>query len=201
MNYEIVVADPAKNITLMVLSQTENRLETARYLMALPYLEAEQVGFVTPPQAPGGLWHLEMAGGEFCGNAARSFGLFAALQQGVRGAGSVSISISGMKEPLSIAVNTAEGRAAAAIPAPVFKRGLDFYGKTLTAYGFEGITHLIAPDILPDREAFFALKAQCERFLPPAPALGVMFYQQAQAVMTPAVYVYQTDALVFESSC
>ena len=199
MTYKIVVADPAKNITLMVLNQVEDRLEASRFLMGLPELGAEQVGFVT--QAPDGLWRLEMAGGEFCGNAARCFGLFVALRQGITGHDRVPIRISGMRDPLSIAVNTIEGSAEAAMPGPVFTRELHFQEKNLAAYGFDGITHLIAPDILPDREAFFALKASAERLLPPALALGVMFYNKERDMMTPAVYVYQTKSLVFESSC
>jgi diaminopimelate epimerase len=31
--------------------------------------------------------------------------------------------------------------------------------------------------------------------------LGVMFYDEAARLMVPAVYVYGTDSLVFESSC
>ncbi|MDR2495292.1 MAG: hypothetical protein LBD24_08740 [Spirochaetaceae bacterium] len=203
--YEIVVSDPAKNITLFVLNQEkmtgEKRLDAARRLMALPDIGAEQVGFVEPPGTPAGLWRLEMAGGEFCGNAARSFGLFVALTQGLSGSVAVPVSISGAKNPVMTVVNTKAGRAAAAIPAPAARAALDFRGQEVGVYQFDGITHLIAPDIPPCRESFFALKALWERGGQSAPALGVLFYDKERDLMTPAVYVFQTDTLVFESSC
>jgi hypothetical protein len=74
---------------------------------------------------------------------------------------------------------------------------------------FEGITHVPAPELEPDRERFFAIKAAFERSAPSLPgAFGVMFAgppagrtDDADYAMTPAVYVYGTDSLVFESSC
>ena len=86
MKLELVMADPAGNRTALVLSPVppEGRGPLAARLMALPELHAEQVGFVLPPSA-GGLFRLEMMGGEFCGNAARSFGLYLAGSQGRSG--------------------------------------------------------------------------------------------------------------------
>jgi hypothetical protein len=79
---------------------------------------------------------------------------------------------------------------------------------------FEGITHALAPDLEPGRESFFAIKTAFERSAPSLPgAFGVMFAgspadqtavgaaPSADDAMTPAVYVYGTDSLVFESSC
>ena len=53
MQYEIVIADPAKNITLFVLNPVENRTEAAQGLLGVPGLGAEQVGFVIAPKTPG----------------------------------------------------------------------------------------------------------------------------------------------------
>jgi diaminopimelate epimerase len=93
MGYEIVIADPAKNITVLTLTPVppEERARVAGALLNDPSLKAEQVGFVIPPPhgAPlwrgSTLWSLEMMGGEFCGNAARSFGLYVARRTGLAG--------------------------------------------------------------------------------------------------------------------
>ena len=83
MKLNIARADPAGNITLLVLSPVEKpaRAETAARLMGMPQFQAEQVGFRCPPQA-GGDGRLEMMGGEFCGNATRAFGMLLAREIG-----------------------------------------------------------------------------------------------------------------------
>ncbi|MHB9293865.1 putative histidine racemase [Hollandina sp. SP2] len=210
MQYEIVIADPAKNITLFVLNQVENRAEAARLLLGVPGLGAEQVGFVIPPQTPQGLWRLEMMGGEFCGNAARSFGLFVARTLGYAGMAEIPIGMSGMRDPLIVKVNVEAGTAEVAIPKPaaqdtlIFTPAPDIPSLRLPVYCFTGIIHVIAPGISPGNQGkalFYAIKAQVERSLAIPQALGVMFYDQEEQLMTPAVYVYATDSLVFESSC
>jgi diaminopimelate epimerase len=201
MTYEIAVADPAKNITILVLTPVENREEAARQLLAEASLKAEQVGFVMPPRSPQGLWRLEMMGGEFCGNAARSFGLFVARKTGLSGKAEVIIEISGMKEPLSARVHVEEGTAEVRIPKPLSKDILYFQGQPAPIYCFNGIVHVIAPDIPPDKKNFFAIKRLIEQKNYPPQALGVMFYDQAKGFMIPGVYVYATDSLIFESSC
>jgi diaminopimelate epimerase len=208
MKYEIVLADPAKNITVFVLNPVRDRIAAARELLAEKSLEAEQVGFVIPPDREGGIWRLEMMGGEFCGNAARSFGLFAAREQGLSGDQTVFIGMSGAKEKLPVRVNVEEGRAAVEVPGPLATETLDFEGRPLPVYVFDGITHVIAADISPDEQTFARIRAGIEfRAGIEAPAgksltaLGVLFYDTAAAFMRPAVYVYGTDSLVFESSC
>jgi diaminopimelate epimerase len=205
MSYEIVIADPAKNITVFVLSPVsgpEERAAAAKALLADPSLGAEQVGFVIPATDPSRLWRLEMMGGEFCGNAARSFGLYVARRQGLRGQVRVDIEISGMKTPVPVRVDVEAGLAEAAMPLPIAEETLSYRGSDLPVYVFDGITHVIAPDIKPAEPAFYEIKTLLEkgagRHLD---ALGVMFWDSAAKVMTPAVYVYATESLVFESSC
>jgi diaminopimelate epimerase len=213
MKYELVIADPAKNITLLVLSPAADRAAAARELLADRSLGAEQAGFVIPPERDGGMWRLEMMGGEFCGNAARSFGLFVAREQGLSGEQTVFVGVSGAEGKVPVRVHVEEGRAAVEVPGPLAVEALNFAGRSLPVYVFDGISHVIAADIPPDRENFFRIRAGLEeRFYQPAAgrvlaagrplsAAGVLFYDTAAAFMRPAVYVYGTDSLVFESSC
>jgi hypothetical protein len=104
------------------------------------------------------------------------------------------------------------------IPGPLAAETLDFEGRPLPVYIFDGITHVIAPDIPPDEKVFARIRAGAEKKFPPVEAgqteagpplaagqilsaLGVLFYDTAAAFMRPAVYVYGTGSLVFESSC
>jgi diaminopimelate epimerase len=220
MKYEIVVADPAGNITVFVLNVVADRAAAARELLADQSLGAEQVGFVTGrPDGSGGMWRLEMMGGEFCGNAARSFGLFAAREQGLSGDRTMVIGMSGAKKDLTVRVNVEEGRAAVEVPGPLAVEALAFECRSLPVYVFDGITHVIAAEIPADGKIFSRIRAGLEeRFARPAAgppgslrqpaavgqpvaAVGVLFYDTAAAFMRPAVYVYGTESLVFESSC
>ncbi|GHV77222.1 diaminopimelate epimerase [Spirochaetia bacterium] len=205
MVYEIVVADPAKNITAFVLNPVADpaeRAAAAKALLAFPGLGAEQVGFVIPPPPgePGRRWRIEMMGGEFCGNAARSFGLYVARCQGLKGQVQVDIEISGMKGSVPVRVDVEAGLAEAAMPLPIAREILPYKGVDLPVYVFEGITQVIAPGIKPSEQAFYAIKALMDAGRP-LDALGVMFWDSAAGIMTPAVYVYATESLVFESSC
>jgi diaminopimelate epimerase len=253
MRYELVVADPARNITIFVITPVENRVAVARALLAEPSLGAEQVGFVVQrgdgaddasvasvPRRP--YWRLEMMGGEFCGNAARSFGLFVARRTGLTGKTTVMIEISGTREALPVRVDVEMGRAEVEIPKPLAMDTLLCEGRRLPVCVFEGITHVIAPGVTPDRETFSSIKEVVEKrgvgdpsdtghqdaghpadadgggawhpdvcrpadgdhpsdACRPMDGLGVMFYDEAARLMVPAVYVYGTDSLVFESSC
>jgi diaminopimelate epimerase len=218
MDIEIVRADPAGNITIFVLSPVEGRerrAAVANALLAEPSLQAEQAGFVIPPAAVSGSlahWRLEMMGGELCGNAARSFGLYVAGRLGLSGRHTVSIEISGMARPLPIQVDTSAETAEVELPGPLAETSIELEGQRLPVYVFEGITHVIACDVEPDEVLVRSLvrcfsRQESSGFLcksipeaPPA-ALGVMFYDSRKNFMRPAVWVAATQSLVWESSC
>ena len=76
MELNILRADPAGNITVFVLDPVEKaqRAAIAEKIMAIPALKAEQVGYAcTAEDNVDG--HMEMMGGEFCGNATRAYGI------------------------------------------------------------------------------------------------------------------------------
>jgi diaminopimelate epimerase len=211
MEHEIIIADPAGNITAFVFDRVENTEDRALLSKAIvddPLLKVEQAGFVSPPQTEGGLWRLEMMGGEFCGNAARSFGLFAAREQGLKGRVSIPVSVSGAERPVAVNVDVESGWAEAEIPRPLALESLEYSGAFLPVVVFEGITHLIAPDFAPSKAAakkiIAALEKKYNPLLPggrlPA-AIGVLFHDTDSLLTTPAVYVRAMDSLVFESSC
>jgi diaminopimelate epimerase len=202
MAYDIVIADPAKNITVFVLTPVppDERAQVAGVLLSDPSLKAEQVGFVIPPFR-NARWRLEMMGDEFCGNAARSFGLYVARRTGLSGKVCLEVEISGANSPVGVRVDVERGLAEASMPPVVARKTLAYGGADLPVYVFEGIAHVIAPDIRPSEPVFYAIKALFEGDSDHCGALGVMFWDSAARLMTPAVYVYATGKLVFESSC
>ena len=101
-------ADPAGNITLFVLDPVPlgDRAGLASRLMEGS--DVEQVGFVCSP-VMGGAGRMEMAGGEFCGNATRAFGMLMAQQ--LDGLSRVQVEVSGCGQPVTVDVDLAAGTA------------------------------------------------------------------------------------------
>jgi diaminopimelate epimerase len=152
-----------------------------------------------------------MMGGEFCGNAARSFGLYLAGERGLRGKHTLALEISGAGEPVLVEADTGRGAAAAAMPLPLSVENLSFRGKPLPLVVCVGLSQAAGGGIPPGEGAFREIQALVEArsaeagppgTQPRAPlALGVMFWDEAALTAVPAVYVYRTGSLVFESSC
>ena len=224
---KILAANPAGNITVFVLEcvhGNEERKALASAIMADKNLGAEQVGFVFPPgtwiygsySGMGGkrrstLWHLEMSGGEFCGNAARSFALYAARMQGLKGQAKIDISISGAEGPITAEVELSKNLASAEMPKPHTFASLELQVpasgssspecRELPLIVFNGIAHVIAPDITPGEDIFHGIRVMVERDFPGLPAFGVMFYDTGSRFMRALVYVRSIGSLVYESSC
>jgi diaminopimelate epimerase len=213
MELEFVRADPAGNITVFVLNQLVNAAEraaAAQALLADPLLKAEQAGFAIPPaeKTPGSLWRLEMMGGEFCGNAARSFGLLIARLTGLCGRHTLMIEVSGAQRPLPVHIDTDAETAAVEIPAPRAGQEIEYNGCRFPLYQFEGIDHIIAENYEAGEQLFFSLREayrmkmrRQQTAAKKVDALGVMFYDSEKHFLQPAVWVRATDSLIFESSC
>jgi diaminopimelate epimerase len=209
--YRVTIADAAGNTTALVsdAAAAERTVIARRLLAETPEGELappEQVGFVVPPLTADGFWRLEMAGGEFCGNAARSFALFLAKKTEFHGTMGVIIEISGCPSPLTAIVNTETCEAEVEMPLPLAMSTISYDKNDFPVIIFEGITHIIVEDVdkstLPDElcKIFFELKAIFDKTETTA-ALGLMFYDRPNNFLRPAVYVYGTDSFVFESSC
>lgn len=201
MKLRIVRADPAGNITLFVRSDIApaERAGVAARLMAVPALAAEQVGFVCPP-LHGGDGRFEMMGGEFCGNAARAFGLLTAQERGASGQTRVMVETSGCGAVLAVDVDTAAGTARAEMPLPRFVRAVEDAEVRGTLVHLGGIAHLVV-DMAPDEALFGAAEALLarEEELSGLDAYGVIFLHDGR--LTPLVKVVATDTLIWEGSC
>lgn len=203
MKLRLVMADPAGNRTAIVLTPVprERRAPLSRALMALPELRAEQVGFACPPKGRDALGRLAMMGGEFCGNAARSFGLLLAAERGP-GPRTVPIEISGCREVLWVEARPESRFSASPMPLPrAFDRLSvpELSPKALPAVLLPGITHVIVREAAPSPAAFRAVQqAAAARW--DWEALGVLFLSP-RGELTPAVAVRATGTAVFESSC
>ncbi len=208
MKLDIIVAYPAGNITIFVITPVSRILyqNVAEKLLSIERYHAEQVAFIMPsPEKKGSDGRIEMAGLEFCGNAARSFGLIIAKQQLLRGQQDFSLEISGAKDPLDVSVDTYSGDASVSLPLPLSVETLspdDFpLLKDSVMVKMDGITHIIVRDIAAEMETFDEIKEYIMKRDEQPPALGVMFYDSVKDIMTPVVHVPAVDMTFFENSC
>ena len=199
MKVNVLRADPAGNITLFVLSPVprEERPELAGKLMEMPGLQAEQVGFVCPP-VQGGLARMEMAGGEFCGNATRAFGMYTAKTHG--GLTHPLVEVSGCDHPVTVDVDLAEGTARAQMPLPVWVKSVAVEGVQGTLVHLGGIAHLVVEHVEPS-QAFFDRVEHLFLDIEGLDAYGVIFLEPETGKMTPLVKVPAANTLVWEGSC
>lgn len=202
MKLELVMADPAGNRTALVRTPVAPSLrgEVAKMLLADKRLRAEQVGYRCPPHGDA-LGRLEMMGGEFCGNAARSFALLLAAEKGFSGKATVPIEVSGCSGILPAEVDLERMTASCPLPLPFSIEGLTVPGLgTIQAVRMEGITHVILQGVEAGEDVFRAVRQSAEKRWE-WDALGGMFLDQDLHTLTPVVAVRMTGSTVFESSC
>lgn len=217
------MADPAGNRTAFVEDRPD-RSEYARIgnaLMAAEDLRAEQVGYLNP--APSGAdGAMCMMGGEFCGNATRSFGYLLGKRKGLKAGDTVRVSVSGAEHILTVTLE--EDGASVEMTAPrqtgektfLLSSGNDCRQETMFPYvELEGITHVLIQTEKAAAETaeavLHAMKEETE-----AEAAGAIFLHRIEETtetgtnhpaacfdidMTPVVWVRETDSTVWESSC
>ena len=186
LELNILRADPAGNITVFVLDPVEKaqRAAIAEKIMAIPALKAEQVGYACAAEddVDG---HMEMMGGEFCGNATRAYGMYIAQQKG--GLSSVRLRVSGCDHAVTAQVDLKSGTARAEMPEG-------------TLVDLTGIAHFVVEGVEPS-EGFFRAAESIFSGIAGLDACGVIFLDAEKRSMIPLVKVIETGSLVWEGSC
>lgn len=210
MKIDYYLIDPTRNTTILAEGNIV-KTKMAKYGADLMKLEpiAEQAGFVSlNPKAKNIDIVLEMAAGEFCGNATMAAAaLFCEKARMPRGESQdVTVSVSGTPDPVEVHIEKTESgkyRGTVNMPRPlsVTDRELVYGGVKyrLTLVDFGGIKHLITEDIRDRFTAELMIKQWCKEL--EADALGLMLYNAEENRMDPLVYVPVIDSLFWESSC
>lgn len=197
MKLRIIMADPAGNRTAIVRTPVpaDQRAQIAAKILQVHGLNAEQVGFEIPPLM-GGSGRLHMMGGEFCGNAARSYGyLLWKEKQRAQGeaAGNILIEISGSPHPLSVFCDLVQESSYAQMPMP---SAMEYSPEGYPLVVSEGITHMILENMEPDE---YLIQRLVDTYGHRWDAFGIMFLKEEMLI--PVVYVAAAGSLVYESSC
>ena len=182
MRIRYISANPAGNLTALVLSPVPagERAALAARLMAACPEGFEQVGYVDEDSLLSAFPRLDMMGGEFCGNAARAFGLYAALRRG-RDERALGVRISGAQRPVSVTLIPEQSEAYADMPLPLGTEQITALGRSVPVVRMEGIAHAVLLDTPPSSERADAVL----RAMPPEDAQGVLFVEGTR--MTPLI--------------
>ena len=198
LRIKIRIADPAGNITVFVTTPVDREKypAIARQILARKELKGEQVGFIEKTEQ--GSFRMEMIGGEFCGNASRSFA-YLLCQMAGKDRQELEVEVSGSPVPLKVIADRTEGTSQIDMPLPksielVQTGSKDVFHMVI----FDGICHLIVPG-KPRGKEFVENALARAREACPCGAWGIMFLEEDR--MVPAVYVESTDSLIWESSC
>jgi histidine racemase len=202
----IVIAYPSGNATALLFDARQHedrRALNAGILRAWKaqtdhHVQIEQCCFVTRPHSPEAYTRIEMFGGEFCANAARSAAWLAC--GGVDGDG--LLEVSGVRRPLHFRVR--DGRVAVEMPMPP---ALNLV--TPVEEGFvvrlDGIAHLVVDSEWGDIRSAAALVSELAHHgkygLEQQPAVGVSRYDRRSGAADFHVWVKRVGTLFDETAC
>lgn len=207
---EFVKTSPAQNTTVIVTSYCPRSyyFAVAEKAMSFDYLHAEQVGFLVAPRSKDAVIGLEMAGGEFCGNATLSAAAFA-VYKGLTDKRVFNIDASGADEPIKCRVEKVSDYCfSASCTMPQAKRieAMEFELPNKTVKGnlveFKGISHFVleaGDDFAEYMELSRVLKQVVD-----AGAIGIIPYRKLTDKtykIKPFVHVKAIDSNVFERGC
>ena len=161
---KITMADPAGNRTAFAEGEVPPELYAAvgAAILKEEDLNAEQAGFLLKPLR-GAAGRMEMMGGEFCGNASRSFGLLLGRRNGMKAGERIPVEVSGSKDILEVLLEEDGSWVSMPLPQAITELSLpeecgrdsgisssDGSGLLrFPAVVLEGITHVILEDVEP----------------------------------------------------
>lgn len=203
-NYKISILRPGGNDTALVegiVNKTDRKAINNSLMQSFP--NVEQVGFYKY-DAKNSKAVLEMAGGEFCGNATRSLA-YLLLKGNI---GELSIDVSGTKRPLKAGIKQS---STAFSYMPIYQdfNSVQEVNKDIYLVEIEGITHLITAK--PANSTPDELKQLAKGLLGQYGLLysrlasGVMFVSENRKnnsiFMEPIVWVRDIETLFYETAC
>lgn len=202
--YEFAILRPGGNDTMLIKGIVKESLRKPLNDIAMKfYPNIEQVGFYSYSPIKK-LGRLEMAGGEFCGNALRSLAYL--LLKGKKG--EIRFKVSGVNRLLKAGVSR-KNIAYTQMPIMDGVSSVARLGNNLWQVDLEGISHLITVSSkkLGPKKAKIIAKGLLKRtgLLESKPASGVMFIRQSkfnsETDSEPVVWVRDIQTFFYETAC
>lgn len=210
---DFIKCNPTQNMTILVRTDhaAEHYSGIASSLMSYDHVYAEQVGFIKRSRRQEAAARLEMAGGEFCGNACMALAAHMASERGLEKQGSMKIKldVSGTDDLIVCHVKRQEHRydcrVTMPVPQQIERRMITFEAMELemVIVRYAEFIHIVIE--VQDLDDLMKQRAQhLARLLGITMGdtmIGILLYDPATKEMTPLIYVPRLDSLIWERGC
>ena len=199
MNVDYVLMNPSNNITVLVTSFVAKKYyKIVANLLLKTEKTAEQVGFLSYDNCK---LFLEMAGGEFCGNATMSAAVLFSMINKIKN-GTVSVNIKNTANVFDVKVKhlkNNEYQSIISMPREKTVAKITYKDKEYYVVQFEDIAHIVLKNVSPNKYFEKYVKQMCLKLK--QKALGLIFFDEANMKIKPLVYVKSINSLYWENSC
>lgn len=208
-----VKVSPTQNMTILVKSSHEEDeyAPIAVRMMSYDNVNAEQVGFIQKKSRPDADASLQMAGGEFCGNACMALAVLMANQQDLHPSGcqSITLEASGTDQLVDCVVTrTAESYLCQArMPIPlkletkVFKYSGNEYLVGLIQYS--DFLHVVV-EVRQFTNPFKRMAHSLAKLLEITSSnqlIGILLFKPSSSELLPLIYIPALDSMIWERGC
>ncbi|MGG4401026.1 diaminopimelate epimerase [Paenibacillus amylolyticus] len=210
---DFIKFSPTQNMTILVKTDhaAEKYNHIATRLMSYDNVYAEQVGFIEPTRRPEAAARLEMAGGEFCGNACMALAAHHASEAGLEQQEfmDIMLEVSGTDQLIMCHVkkqqNEYDCQVTMPIPKQIEQRTIRYEGIELdmVIIRYAEFIHIVIE--VDDFDDTMKKRAQTlARLLGLTlgdKLIGILLYQSHSEEMAPLIYVPELDSLIWERGC
>jgi Diaminopimelate epimerase len=210
---DFVKVNPTQNMTILVKSRhpMEEYIPIASRLMSYDSVYAEQVGFISNPSKQGADARLQMAGGEFCGNACMAMAAYLAVENGLQPDAILEISLesSGSDRLVACRVSKVKEKYSCQVTMPlpnkVEQKSVQYEGEDLSIaiVRYDNFFHIVI-----EVESFSSAWRQKAEGLARllgitlgSNLIGVLLFEPKSDTMAPLIYLPELDSMVWEKGC
>ncbi|MGP0580078.1 diaminopimelate epimerase [Paenibacillus peoriae] len=209
---DFIKFSPTQNMTILI--KTNHPAETYRHIaskiMSYDNVYAEQVGFIEKSKKKVNA-HLQMAGGEFCGNACMALAAYIASEQGLEhnDLREILLEVSGTDKLILCQVKKKQNeyccQVTMPIPNKVEQRMIKYDGIDLDMIivRYQEYIHIVL-EVEQFDEAIKKRAQTLARLLGLTlgdKLIGILLYKSESNELAPLIFVPQLDSLIWERGC
>lgn len=210
---DFIKFNPTQNMTILVKTNypVEEYKHIASKIMSYDSVHAEQVGFIEKPVSDKAAAHLQMAGGEFCGNACMSMAAFIASEKKLKqyDMTEVLLEVSGSDKLIRCQVKKNEDeyycQVTMPIPKKIEQRTIMYEGCNLEMIivRYHAFIHIVieVEELSNDVRKKAQSLAKLLGVTLDANMIGILLYQSKSNELTPLIYVPHLDSMIWERGC
>jgi histidine racemase len=210
---DFIKFNPTQNMTILVKANypVEEYKHIASKIMSYDSVYAEQVGFIENPVNNKAAAHLQMAGGEFCGNACMALAAYIASEKGLKqnDLTEILLEVSGSDKLLMCQVkrNSDEYYCQVTMPIPkkIEQRTIEYDGSDLNMIivRYHNFIHIVieVEEFSKEVRGKAQSLAKLLGVTLGANLIGILLYKSKSHELAPLIYVPHLDSMIWERGC